>query len=1160
MWGRLSRINKKPIMAVLLSTILFLSVTAGAQLSQYNAADAETPDKISIEQDVRLSNMLSEPLLPSNISVVRSFEYPSLRFNGEIASTIVETIIWYTDGTMTVSDTRGYRISMGIPAAQGDVELLQNSTMVVQKVTGSELQYTVYWKPVKNSEGYVDKYKFIIEGTSVGDSTISFSLKSDQYLYAQGNRILTTRSIADTHRFSLQSATAEANYAQMERPAVNGLGFDWSDAVASGYQVEYDAASSTINISVANSFFIDPVILSVSTTVSSPEGWDSFEGEVRTVSISNNTERLYVFYYDRNLPTPSIVYKTSDDEGVTWSTNATSLNTGLLASDDFRWSVTATEYSNTTYVVVFYWISPAGDTNEYYAKRGTVNGINISWAAPTLLFTASNAQINLGQGAAVAATDDSGTMYAAFRWTPAGGTYHYKIMKSADGGSSWATSLDTVNTGEYSQITPMLAALNSTRMLFVYAKYTDGNLYYRVFDGSAWGTEQTLTGTGMVANTFKQLSSTSNDTLSAYVAYTNVTSSLGGILKIAKFSETGTFVAFETADSTLRHKLPVIMFNLNGDLNINSIVGTSPNAEIYNTRKVNGVWESAFNPYGTTPVGPDQLTAANVLGSENSAVWVETSSNNIMFEPLHHGTAARETSQQISPKLADWSEGQRRVVINSNGTMFSFYYDGSNIVYKKSYDLGHTWTGNPISTGTGVINSDNYRWSLAYSGQLVGNFRDRIALLYYQQSGSNTQFWQKTFKANDSGLVLVSTVNTNTVANVAACNSGVCAAAAGASDQNGNLFAAYKWKTATDWKFRILRSADGGSTWSVSQAAFSLVSNFAMTLTSLNGTKMLFVFNRDAQADLKYKVFDGSTWGAVNTVTAGISTGVAKQLSSATVNGTRQAYVAFLSGGNQGTLKVARFSGNGVFEAIETADSTLTHRLPSVSVTYDDVLRIHTLYNNIVYETKKNSSGWQAPIAPYGTTFESPDQLTTTTIGLRNTGALWMEGTVSPFKLTYATEYPAPSNSGIITCNYKVTTQSICAGYGIKQLTSAYFKTPFSSYFKKIASCGSNNNIKKCVSTNRRLTNYPNSFYAKSPITGDQVLFYFKQGVSQWCTKDYGCENARKFTTIQNSPVEKVLVPRFKNMYHIIELLYETSDGFSDQSLQIRMDLTSGYG
>lgn len=76
--------------------------------------------------------------------------------------------------------------------------------------------------------------------------------------------------------------------------------------------------------------------------------------------------------------------------------------------------------------------------------------------------------------------------------------------------------------------------------------------------------------------------------------------------------------------------------------------------------------------------------------------------------------------------------------------------------------------------------------------------------------------------------------------------------------------------------------------------------------------------------------------------------------------------------------------------------------------------------DNVIYETIKNATGWQAPTTPYGQVFSSPDELTVQTAGLLSTGALWKEGSSAPYDLKYG----GTSQAYRKTCTWEVRTGS----------------------------------------------------------------------------------------------------------------------------------------
>jgi hypothetical protein len=733
--------------------------------------------------------------------------------------------------------------------------------------------------------------------------------------------------------------------------------------------------------------------------------------------ITTSSSRLNAFYYDSS----NIVYRTSDDMGHTWSSTI-SLGTGTVASDKHRWTVLSYTKDGQQHVNVVYWHVVGSNTN-FYSKAGVVTwpSADISWDSPVLVdSTTVNSNCISASGSCVgvaAAADTDGNIYAAFKWVASGATYFsYKIKTSTDDGSTWTDSLPEVTGVSIYRPALTLTSLESNKMLFAYLKYDSADLYYRVFNGTSWSAVQTVTGTGMASNTYKQISSVSADGRpSAYVAYTNVTASAGGVLKIARFLSNGTYQTIETANSTLRHNLPSILSSPNGDLNILSI----SNGKVYDTRKRAGTWETPFTPFGTNFTSLDQLTGAVVMDGMLSGLWRESTGSpyNVRFGLLENGIITTSATVQNSPNSSDYYEGERRVFSSSGNVLFAFYYDGSNIRYKTSVDGGNTWSVASTSTGTGQLAYvAAYRWTIVHS---FYNSTERVSVLYHNPDlNSHILFYAKTFVVNGTALSLNSTVLLDTVNSNAECfvEGETCnAVITGATDVNGTtLFAAYSWEDSINdsWYIAIKKSSNGGQTWLSSGGYTRLgykIDPTPITMTQLDSGKMLMAFTTYQQNSMDYSIYDGSFWSSspATITNIGWSNNTAKQISSVTVNPkivnqTGMAYIAFLTGGYSGTLKVASFYGNGTYKGLEVADSTLVHHLPSLSVEGGRILHAYTLVNGVIYDTIRNETSWQSPFAPYGDDFVNPDQLTARVSEVSHSGVFFRTGSASPYTLRYA--------------------------------------------------------------------------------------------------------------------------------------------------------------
>lgn len=371
------------------------------------------------------------------------------------------------------------------------------------------------------------------------------------------------------------------------------------------------------------------------------------------------------------------------------------------------------------------------------------------------------------------------------------------------------------------------------------------------------------------------------------------------------------------------------------------------------------------------------------------------------------------TSAQLSPATTDSYEEEIRLVPNLRAAMknesnalplFAFYYDGSNIVYKKSLDGGDTW-GSSITagTGTGTLASDNYRWTVA-NATISGT--QYITLLYWTPAGTNMNFYAMR------GMITGSTISWNspvllgyTSAHSSCGVSGACAAAVTGTDTNNIMWAAFRYKPGgqNDYYFAIKYSSDGGLNWYDSWSHSDIGSTYppTMALTSLGSGRMLWAYAFYNSNMLNYKVYvPGQGWYSYSTTITNWPTNANKQLSATTDRSTGKAYVAFVSAGTSGSLGVERFANDGTYEALETPNSGgLTHSLPSIVSTSDGELHLFSVSSTgKIYEAEKVSGTWQAPYNPFGTSFSSPDQLTVPTT---KDVALWKEGTSIRYPLGY---------------------------------------------------------------------------------------------------------------------------------------------------------------
>ncbi|MGI0049477.1 MAG: hypothetical protein ACREAW_08045, partial [Nitrososphaera sp.] len=587
-------------------------------------------------------------MVASDESITRSFTYPILRFEGEDSAFFTQTITWYTNGTTAISDSQGREFSFNVAPPQASFVLLQNSTLIAQRVSGPNSEYYVFWQPVENSQGFIDKYKFTIAGNAFGASKISFHVNNVESVFAHENKMMTvdraktfsasSDNEPDVIRYATQGSRESAEYDEITLPKSNGatratlsdlqetvskgLGLDWSDAIAAGYAVTLDRASSNIDIAIpqGEQFYIDPFLVSLITTNISPFTSSAFQGETRIFRDERVTPITFVFYHDGS----NIVYRTTTGDGHRWSSPTTVSGTGVLDGDVERWEV-----MNAGSYVMLWFAKDAPDPSKsrIYHKFGVtcIDGRTICWDAAQWIIESPDVFGCNGMCAAISATTSGSGFHTVFKFKNSNG-WQYTIYKYSIGSFcnpdcplSWSstTPITSVTTSDRFPMT--IAPLASGNALLTYATAEGNEIFYRVSSssGTTWGPLQTTSGANMPTSTIKQISSYSDSSKAPYLVYT--TGGFTGQLQIARWDNAGAFLNFETADgdTSRSHSLPSLTITSDGVVRVHSVGQLQ---KIYETTKVSGVWQTPVEIYGPVGIGPNKLTGGVKY---EAALWVQ---------------------------------------------------------------------------------------------------------------------------------------------------------------------------------------------------------------------------------------------------------------------------------------------------------------------------------------------------------------------------------------------------------------------------------------------------------------------------------------------------------------------------------------------------------
>ncbi|TLX93120.1 MAG: hypothetical protein E6K91_09060 [Thaumarchaeota archaeon] len=362
----------------------------------------------------------------------------------------------------------------------------------------------------------------------------------------------------------------------------------------------------------------------------------------------------------------------------------------------------------------------------------------------------------------------------------------------------------------------------------------------------------------------------------------------------------------------------------------------------------------------------------------------------------------------VSPSLTDYYEGEKRVV-NIGGNFYAFYFNGTSLVYK-AWINGTAWNGTYVAgmQKTGALAPDSNRWAL---GTTTVNGNQYVSLVYWHYSGTQVKVEAirglvtpgKLISSWSTPYTLLTLSNkTNT-----SCPHGLCIAAHEANATNGTLLLTVRWlDSSSHYSREKFRSNDGGLTFPKNWGAFSTsdTTKIEIVMTRLANGNMLQVQARYGSPDFSYWVYNSTTgdWAGPSFTTGANMTNNAIKQISADSDTSNSPYIAYVTGNPSGALKVARWFNNGTFNKFETANSTLSHALPSITITRDNVVHIYTIASsggsNKVWETTKNGTTWLASTNAFGSTFNSPDQITA---AISYPGAIWEENSATPYNLMF---------------------------------------------------------------------------------------------------------------------------------------------------------------
>jgi len=255
----------------------------------------------------------------------------------------------------------------------------------------------------------------------------------------------------------------------------SGVGFDWSDV--KGISFAFDEDTKTLTFNVDAGFTLDPSTVGTSTAAHAT-AWS----HSRKCFYANG--RYWVFYSDGS----NLVYRTSTD-GITWS-DATTIKT-FANFQGYRFGV----WFDGAYL--HYCVSSGLSGDAIFYRRGTLNSDGtITWSADeqTAVSGVSGKQyVNL-----IIVVDSAGYPWIGYELIDASGKRAVVTKSSANDGT-WTTQTGfPYNLSAYTTnyLAVVLVPLTNQKV-YAYYGWVNVLLYGRLWDGSAWGSQETMTSSNL---------------------------------------------------------------------------------------------------------------------------------------------------------------------------------------------------------------------------------------------------------------------------------------------------------------------------------------------------------------------------------------------------------------------------------------------------------------------------------------------------------------------------------------------------------------------------------------------------------------------------------------------------------------------------------------
>jgi len=442
---------------------------------------------------------------------------------------------------------------------------------------------------------------------------------------------------------------------------------------------------------------------------------------------------------------------------------------------------------------------------------------------------------------------------------------YYQIKYSKFNGTTWSSWINIQAISGYHQLSPSIT-IDSLNNLYVVWYGTDSTnssynqIKYSKFNGTTWSSWINMQTISSYSQYYPSIAIDSLNNLHVVWRGFDSSNAANYQIKYSKFngSTWSSWINIQTVSSYHQNSPSITIDSLD---NLHVVwYGVSSSSSYYQIKysKFNGTtWSSLVNYTSATL---DQLYVSACKNYKNFTepiiIWQDTQTTTVKFRGKF--TAVKNTNMYSS--VVDVSGDTSitsgdKIVIDTNGTIYTIYLYTNQVYCKKSSDNGTTWTdlGFPLISGYAQ-----------YNPSIVIDSLNNLHVVWYGRDSSNPTYYQIKY-SKYNGTTWSSWINIQTISSYNQEFQSI------AIDSLNNLYVVWQGADSSyTANSQIKYSKFNGTTWS-SWINIQPISSYnqyvpSITIDSLNNIHVIwsgYDSSNTTYYQIKYSKFNGTSWSTV---------------------------------------------------------------------------------------------------------------------------------------------------------------------------------------------------------------------------------------------------------------------------------------------------------